>query len=178
MDKCKVIVFDADGVLSQPMYDLNGRKISGTASLDDDPTLSWIKYCIRSEDAYEDCTAPLVLQNFVNQYKKKKDLYVLTCETSSFAMYDKIQFLRRYYADAFDGKIHFVSNADYKVPVIKEMAKKLGVSLSEVALIEDRQWTCVQADDAGINAVHISHFLTDGVILTNEYKQSDSDKEQ
>lgn len=170
LDNSKVIVFDVDGVLSQPMYEVDGRLVQGTDSLDADAELSWIKYCLEHEDSYEYCKAPLVMQNLVSMYSKTKDLYVLTAECSSFALYDKIRFLKKYYGNVFEGKIHFVSKSSLKVPVLVEMAKYLEIEPSDIVLIEDTFQTCISACDKGINAIHISHFMTDGVVLTDEYK--------
>lgn len=160
LDNSKIIVFDADGVLSKPCYQLGDKYMQGTSSLDDDACLSWIKYCIRNVDAYKDCTAPEVMQQVVEHYSKTKDLYVLTKEFSSFAVYDKIKFLKRNYGDAFEGKIHFVSNDAYKVPVLLEMANSLGIKPRDIAFIEDTYTTCITACDNDIQAIHISHFLT------------------
>ena len=176
LDSSKIIVFDIDGVLSQPFYQLNGRMVQGTSLLDDDACLSWIKYCIRNEDSYKYCTAPLVMQNLVNSYGKEKDLYALTTEHSSFALYDKIKFLNKYYGDSFEGRIHFVDKDCYKVPVLLEIADYLGIEQSEIAFVEDTFKTCIEACDKGISAIHISHFMTEGVVLTDEYKQSHSNK--
>lgn len=176
LDNSKIIVFDVDGVLSQPFYQLDGRMVQGTSLLDDDAYLSWIKYCIKNDDAYKYCTAPLVMQNLVNSYGKEKDLYVLTTEFSSFALYDKIKFLNKYYGDNFEGRIHFVGKDSYKVPVLLEIADYLGIEPSDIAFIEDSFNICIAACDKGINAIHISHFMTEGVILTDEYKQSHSNK--
>lgn len=159
LDKSKIIVFDCDGVLSTPLYEKNNHMVQGTDNYDENKDFSWIRYCMEHNDSYKYCDAPDKMKNLVNKYSKSKDLYVLTTEVSSFALYDKIMFIKRNYGNVFDDKIHFVSQDNLKVPVLLEIAKIQGVKLSELVLIEDTFATCIKACDAGISAIHISHFL-------------------
>lgn len=159
IDKSKIIVFDMDGTLSAPLYEKNGMFVQGTDAFNGENTFSWIKYCMEHENAYKHCKAPKIMKDFVEKYKSIKKMYVLTVELSSFALYDKIKFLEDNYGHTFDGSVHFVASSDLKIPVLLEMAKLENIQPSEIVIIEDTFQTCIQANDNGLSAIHISHFL-------------------
>lgn len=152
-DCVKYIFFDVDGVLSAPRYVKNGEYVMGYSDEE------WLSRCV-TYNPYKDCIAPKLMQDFVLAMSKTKKLFALTTDFCSFSYYNKTDFLRSNYVGFSNLRdIITVGKDSMKIDVIKEIAKRDGLQLSECMLIEDTYQTAIGADLQGIYAVHVSHIF-------------------
>ena len=153
-DSIRYVFFDIDGVLSAPVFLSDGKQVSGFSDND------WVRANIEGY-AYKDCIAPKLSKDFVKALDiLGKRLFCLTTETFSFAYLNKVRFITENYPEFKDKQdILYVLEDAKKITLIKEIAKRDNLRLSECLLVEDTLNTILLAEKEGIRTMHISQLL-------------------
>lgn len=154
INSVKYVFFDIDGVLSVPIFKGDNGFISGFLDAD------WVTENIKRY-TYDKCKAPNVIKDYVRVLNSMgKKLFCLTTESCSFSYHNKVRFITSNYPEISNQEdILFVSQDQDKVMLIKEIAKRDNIKLSECLLVEDTFRTVLLAEKEGICAMHISHLL-------------------
>lgn len=163
MLKPKMWIFDCDGVLSIPSYesDTSFRRCVGF------PQDVWKEKVLWDNNLYRYCTAPDVFVDLISELvSTKKDFYCVTVCENSFEYNNKVKFLIERYGDAFNySNVIFVSNKAEKINIMKALQAQRAYKCSEVVLVEDDYETCINANNDGFTALHVSSFLNGRPIL-------------
>lgn len=157
MKKPKYAFFDIDGTLSIPLYNLNGDLVQGMTEE------QWFEFNMWHNDTYKDCKSSSALTDALSTLSKDCfGLYCLTCECNSRAYFNKADFILSRYKPYFNDirQIEFVADKEDKIRFMLRFAATKGVKPKEILYVDDDFALIVKASQAGINAKHISHFLT------------------
>lgn len=152
----KVAFFDLDGTLSIPRYESRSGVGCGM------PDNVWFDYNNRSSNTYRDC---LVNPKAVGLLRDLRglgvELKVLTLETFSGAYFNKVRFVLEKYPEFFEGyeDVLFVSGREDKTRMLKSIAKGMGLSHSEMLLVDDNFDVCLQANNEGFQVMHVSELF-------------------
>lgn len=154
--KYSIAFYDIDGVLSIPRYRINDKlKVGGSKDW-------WENFCKNNPNPYKDCkVSDSVYESLRSNYEAGTDCYVLSVETVTEAKEAKIKFIKDNYGDYFDDNhILFVSKDEEKVPFMVEMIENLSLDPSDTYFLDDTFALVCDASARGINAEHISWFLS------------------
>ena len=157
MKKPKYAFFDIDGTLSIPLYNINGNFVQGMTEE------QWFEFNMWHTDTYKDCKSSYTLIDILSSLSKDcLGLYCLTCECNSRAYFNKADFVLSRYSPYFNDirQIEFVANKEDKINFMLRFAATKCVKPKEILYVDDDFELIIKAAQAGINAKHISHFLT------------------
>ena len=157
MRKSKYAFFDIDGTLSIPLYNLHEDFVQGMTEE------QWFEFNMWHTNTYKDCkSSTVLLETLESLHKDGCVLYCLTCECNSRAYFNKADFILSRYKPYFDSirQIEFVANKEDKIRFMIKFAATKGIKPKEILYVDDDFELIVKAAQAGINAKHISHFLT------------------
>jgi hypothetical protein len=152
-NKIKIFFFDVDGTLSAPQYLIDGEMRIGTQD-------GWIEYCVtHGADTYDDCRPVEPVHSYAAQLcDSGAEIFALSTSQTSFEHAAKQKFLDTHYPGLFRELIT-VARDEYKLPVIRQMARLRGIGLDECELVEDTYATLLEAGEYGIKVTHISMLL-------------------
>lgn len=152
----KLAFFDVDGTLSAPQYLVNGKFQIGMSDK------AWLEYCkAHGEDTYEYCkSVPCIKEYALKRKAEGAKLYVLTTTQGEAENIGKRKFVEKNYEGIFEEVIPVSHDADKPV-VIKEMAEKNEVELSECELVDDTFKILLDAVCDGIVATHVANIYAD-----------------
>lgn len=156
IENIKYVFLDIDGVLSAPRYlNENNVFVNGFETND------WIQYNVTVDDSYKYCIAPKLVRVFVRACNTLgKRLFCLTAEDNSFSYYNKVDFVLKNYPEIKNERdILFTKSSSLKLDIIKYIAKRDSLSLSECLLVEDTFPTVIGAELNGVSVMHVSHLL-------------------
>lgn len=157
LKKVKLAFFDLDGVLSVPKYvDAYGN--IGCSVPDD----YWFKYCNWQSDVYTLCKPIKQTKELLQRLKEQGTrLYVLTHETNSGAYFNKVDFVMQHYGEYFESyrQVLFVNKTEKKTDLMQIFCDRFGVAKKTCLLVEDTYDTCIQANNLGFQAMHISELF-------------------
>ncbi len=151
-----LIFFDFDGTLSAPRFPKPGCD-SGTfvCGLTEQ---QWKEYYEeKKEKTFEYCLPVGPVRRYAQKKKKEGHrLFVLTRTGSSSEDAGKKEFLSRHYPDCFEEYLS-VRHDSEKIPVIRSVAEKAQLPLSECELVEDTYMLVLQAISEGMTGTHVSN---------------------
>lgn len=152
----KLAFFDVDGTLSAPQYMVNGKLQIGMTDT------QWLEYCAaHGEDTYEYCKPVKAVKDYALKRKAEGAmLYVLTTSQSQAESSGKRKFIKKYYDGIFEEVIP-VAHDDHKPEVIKEMADKCKVELSECELVDDTFKILLNTVCQGIESTHVANIFSE-----------------
>lgn len=154
IEDIKYVFLDIDGTLSAPVFKGDRRWVSGFSDED------WLRVNVQGY-SYDKCIAPKLVKDYIRALSLAgKKLFCLTTETFSFAYYNKVRFILENYPEIENQEdILFVSKDSDKITLIKEIASRDDIKLSECLLVEDTFSTILLAEQEYISTMHISHLL-------------------
>lgn len=143
----KLLFVDFDNVLAVTLF--NKDKV-GMSQQD------WIEWCVNHQNhSYDECiSVPFMKELLETEKANNTKLFVLTAVFSSYEADSKRCFCKKYYDGLFDEFIAVGSSKD-KIDIIKAVAKREKVSLSDCEMIEDDYSLLLMAYEEGIKATHI-----------------------
>lgn len=156
-----IAFFDCDGTLSVPKYNVNGKYKVGM------PASEWLPYNMQCDrvglNSYHDCE-PVKGEKFMYLLDKLKSenvgLNVLTQEYHSYAYFNKVDFITKYFGDYFKPRdIQFCCDAESKIEIMITYAKVHDLLPCEILFVDDRFDLCLKAADAGLTVLHTSYFV-------------------
>lgn len=153
----KLAFFDFDGTISVPEYLVDGEIKIGY------PTIpSWREYCDGlGREAYKTCRPVKPVRRYADKLKAEgARLFILTGIRGQGEVLAKEEFLKDHYEGYFE-EMFTVTEAEDKLQVIKEVAAREGVALTDCELIEDMYPTLLGVLASGIKATHISQIVAE-----------------
>ncbi len=155
-----LIFFDFDGTLSAPRFPKPDH--SGTAFVCGLTEDGWRSYHEEKRERTFDHCLPV---GPVRRYalKKKQEghrLFVLTRTVSDSENEGKKAFLNRCYPGLFEAYLS-VEHDSEKIPVIRSMAEKYSLPLSECELVEDTYMLVLEALSSGMTGTHVSNIVAE-----------------
>jgi predicted kinase len=94
-------------------------------------------------------------------YLKAKgyNLFILSATANSIAADEKKEWLRKHFPIRPE-QVFFVNQGKHKAEMLDNLARKFKLNKSDVTLIDDFHQTLYDVKDRGMNAMHVSEFLT------------------
>lgn len=154
LHELKAVYFDADGVLSIPVYPLgqNGKSISFA----ENPR--WTSFVSGNPDAYDQCMPPASIKDWIARLKENNiPTYVLSCSVEA-EIPAKMKFLEQNYHGMFDD-IYIVHSPSQKIQKMLKDLPKHGCEKFEMALVEDNHYALFEASEYGFRGIHVSWFM-------------------
>lgn len=152
-----------DGTITAPIFNIDGKPTPGFFRT------NWPEFCNRTRDmAYKDCVPVEQIIEYARIVKKAGwDVKLLTVVYSDGEKPAKTAWADSQNLTDLFSDIIFVNGSRDKVPVIVEYADTNGLGLDDCMLVEDNYVTVLEANEAGIQALHTSHIyagITDRLV--------------
>lgn len=148
----KLVFFDMDGTLCAPRFYVDGKTVGGMSDT------AWLQYCEKNgEDTYRFCKPVPVVTEYAQQSKAHgAKVYILSTSWSEQESAAKRKWTEQNFPGLFT-EVILTAKDDEKLPIIRKIAEKEGVSLGDCELVEDTYATVLAAIAAGIKGTHVSH---------------------
>jgi 5'(3')-deoxyribonucleotidase len=144
------LVFDMDGTIVEYKINiLRNEYISPEIKID---------YINNNVFEYAEPVIPVIEK--IKQYYTDKNIYILSVSQHSETNKQKTNWLKKHLPFIKTENIYFVGDSEKKITVLTQIMKKHKLNKQNTTYIDDLHTMLWEAANQGINAVHISTFLT------------------
>jgi hypothetical protein len=163
-----LLFVDFDNVLFIPEFRGKGLGMSQD---------EWFSWCVRFKNAsYIDSKPVSFMKDYIKSRTDITKIYVLTVTCSSYELDVKRYMCNKDYNGIFTDVISVCSPIE-KLKMIKVIAEKEHISLSNCELIEDDYSLLLKANELGIVGSHISNVASLMYRRANEYRYKDKSED-
>jgi predicted kinase len=144
------LIFDMDGTIVE--YKINILRNEYI------PSEIKIDYINNNVFEYTEPVIPVIEK--IKQYYANKNIYILSVSQHSETNKQKTNWLKKHLPFIKTENIYFVGDSEKKITVLTQIMKKHKLNKQNTTYIDDLHSMLWEAANQGINAIHISTFLT------------------